>query len=139
MTEPALVVLRARLEPAACRRESPAEPRPPLRRPARVAQMLALAHRIERQIAAGDFADRADAARKLGLTRARVTQLCDLLLLAPDIQEEILHLESVDGIEPLSARALRPLVRELEWRRQRDGWRTSQGSQSATDCPADNA
>ena len=84
--------------------------------------MLALAHRIERSIASGEFADRATAARRLGLTRARVTQLCDLLLLAPDIQEEVLHLESVGGREPLSERALRPLVKELGWERQRAIW-----------------
>jgi hypothetical protein len=31
-------------------------------------------------------------ARQLGFTRARVTQLMDLLLLAPEVQEEILFL-----------------------------------------------
>ena len=130
MTERALVTLRARVEPAAARRvrrRSPDARSTPLRRPARVAQMLALAHRIERQIAAGELADRAEAARQLGLTRARVTQLCDLLLLAPEIQEEILHLESVGGVEPLSARALRPLVKELRWDEQRGAWALLRG------------
>jgi len=84
----------------------PAAPEP-VRRPARVAQMLGLAHRIEEAIERGDYRDRADAARQLGITRARVTQLLDLLLLAPDIQEHIVFLEAVDGVEPLSERALR--------------------------------
>jgi hypothetical protein len=40
-----------------------------------------------------EFADFADMARQLGFTRARVTQPMDLLLLAPEVQEEILFLE----------------------------------------------
>ena len=103
--------------------DHPPEPEPePVRRPARVAQMLALAHRIEAAIESGEYRDRADVARQLGLTRARVTQLLDLTLLAPDIQEHLLGLEAVDGDEPVSERALRRLVREVEWRRQRGAW-----------------
>lgn len=119
----ALITFRTRVEPAfSQRRALSPNPRAAVRRPARVAQKLALAHRIERQIAAGDFTDRADASRQLGLTRAGVTQLCDLLLLAPDIQEELLYLESVGGVEPIGARALRPVVQELRWERQREMW-----------------
>ena len=61
----------------------------------------------------------ADAARNLGLTRARVSQLMDLLMLAPDIQEKILFMERVDGIEPTSERALRRVVSEENWAAQR--------------------
>jgi len=57
----------------------------PVRRPARVAIMLALAHKIQQAIDGGVVRDRAEVARRLGLTRARVTQLLDLALLAPDI------------------------------------------------------
>jgi len=62
-------------------------------RPLRVARMLALAHECEALIAARVVADRAELAGVLGFTRARVTQLMDLTLLAPDIQEEILIAE----------------------------------------------
>ena len=66
--------------------EDPPPPPPPqVRRPAHVAQALARAHRLEAAIAAGDYTDRADAARQLGFTRARVTQVLDLLQLAPDL------------------------------------------------------
>ena len=61
----------------------------PEHRPARVAQALALAHRLEAAVERGEYRDRAEIARQLGFTRARVTQILDLLLLAPDIQEEI--------------------------------------------------
>ena len=61
----------------------------------RVARMLALAHEIDRLIRAGELRDLADAARAMGLTRARVTQIANLLLLAPAIQEAILELPPV--------------------------------------------
>lgn len=61
-----------------------AEPPPePVRRPDRVAVMLALAHKIRAAIAQGQVRDQADVARRLGFTRARLTYLLDLLLLAP--------------------------------------------------------
>jgi hypothetical protein len=101
----------------------------PVRRPARIAQMLALAHHIDRAIEAGTYADQAHAARSLGLTRARITQLRDLLVLAPDIQEELLFLESVDGVEPTTERAIRPMLRMLAWGDQRE-WRRKQLSAS---------
>lgn len=116
---------RGRIELGVALPDEPAQvPRVPARRPARVAQMLALAHGIERSIARGAYRDRADAAKQLGLTPARVSQLSDLLVLAPDIQEELLSLESVDGVEPITERALRPLLRLLAWSEQRWRWVT---------------
>lgn len=91
----------------------------PVSRPARVALMLALAHKIEAAIAAGQLHDQADAARRLDLTPARVTQLLALLALAPDLQERVLFLESVDGLEPLTERALRRVTRTRSWEEQR--------------------
>lgn len=103
--------------------EPPPPPPKPIRRPARVARMLARAHRLQRAIERGDYADRADLARQYGITRARVTQLFNLTLLAPDIQEEILSLEAVDGVQPTSERALRRVVAAVEWVEQRAVWR----------------
>jgi hypothetical protein len=82
----------------------------PVRRPARVAIMLALAHKIQNAIDRGAVHDRAEVARRLGLTRARVTQLLNLTLLAPNIQERILFAESLDGVKPVSERAVRAAV-----------------------------
>ena len=103
--------------------EPPPPPPATVRRPARVARMLALAHRLQRAIEGGEFQDRASLARQYGLTRARVTQLLNLTLLAPDIQEQVLGLEAVDGLEPTSERALRVVSREMEWGEQRRRWR----------------
>jgi hypothetical protein len=90
-----------------------------VRGPARVAIMLALAHKIQQAIDRGVVPDRAEVARRLALTRARLTQLLDLTLLAPDIQEEILFTESVDGSEPFTERRLRQLTRDSAWPAQR--------------------
>jgi hypothetical protein len=100
--------------------ETPPVAPAPLRRPARVAIMLALAHKIQQAIERSAVRDRAEVARRLGLTRARVTQLLDLTLLAPDIQEEILLAESVDGLEPMSERAVRAVVHVEDWAMQRE-------------------
>ena len=102
--------------------EAPAAPPGPVHRPARVAQMLALAHRFQAAIDRGDYRDRAGLARQLGFTRARISQLLDLLTLAPDLQEHILDLEAVDGVEPLSERALRAVVKLVGWKEQRRVW-----------------
>ena len=61
--------------------------------------MLALAYKVQQAIDRGVLRGRVQVARRLGLMRARVTQLLDLTLLAPDIQEKILFAESVDGVK----------------------------------------
>lgn len=100
--------------------EEPPTPKPePVRRPAKVARMLALAHHLQSAIDRGLVADRAAMARKLGLTRARVTQLLDLVLLAPDLQIVVLGLEAVDGAEPMSERTLRTVAHAGSWVEQR--------------------
>jgi hypothetical protein len=90
--------------------------------PARVARLLAMAHDIERKIRAGVFKDYADVARQHGLTRARVTQVMNLLLLAPDIQTEILGMVVRPGREPLTERQLRAVVNTVVWSEQRTVW-----------------
>ena len=88
-------------------------------RPANVAALLALAHHVQRLIDAGRIADRAEVARRLHWTRARVSQVMDLLLLAPDIQEALLFLEAGTHV---TERALRAVVRHEDWQGQRGEW-----------------
>jgi hypothetical protein len=89
----------------------------------RVARHLALAHEIERRIRAGELDDLAHAARAFGLTRARVTQIVSLTLLAPAIQDEILALPPVTaGRDPITERTLRRIVAEPVWERQLAVW-----------------
>jgi predicted XRE-type DNA-binding protein len=80
--------------------------------------MLAFAHKVKHTIEAGEYEGQADAARQLGLTRARVSQLLDLTLLSPKIQEKILFLERIDGIEPTSERKLRWMAKIDNWQDQ---------------------
>jgi len=87
--------------------------------------MLALAHHLQSAIDRGIVTDRASVARSLGFTRARVTQLLDLLLLAPDIQAQVLSLEAVDGVEPIGECALREIAHAGIWGNQRRCWRAS--------------
>lgn len=92
-------------------------------RPANVAALLALAHHVQRLIDAGRIADRAEIARRLHWTRARVSQVMDLLLLAPDIQEEVLFLEAGSGV---TERSLRAVMRHEDWREQRQHFKQGQ-------------
>ncbi len=92
----------------------------------RVARLLALAHQIDARIRAGEYDDLADAARKLGLTRARVTQIANLTLLAPEIQEAILNWPPIAvGRDPVTERTLRQVVAEPSWETQGKVWRRS--------------
>ncbi len=85
--------------------------------------MLALAHKIDGMVRAGELRDLADAARAIGVTRARITQITNLLLLAPEIQEAILDLPPVtNGRDPVSERTLRRIVAEPDWNRQLEIW-----------------
>ena len=99
-------------------------PTPPLPgRVPRVARLMALAIRMERLITEGHVDDYAALARLGRVTRARLSQIMDLLLLPPDLIEEILHLPLVErGRDPITERDLRAIVRETAWERQREMW-----------------
>ena len=73
--------------------ETPAPVPPPTTRPLKVARLIALGHRINRLVDAGQTASAV--AVRLGFTRARVSQLTALTLLAPDIQERLLFMTNV--------------------------------------------
>jgi hypothetical protein len=103
---------RGRLEnPAARQLGEPAEGFIP-----RVARLLALAIRLEGLIREQTIPDYAAVARRGRVTRARMTQIMKLLDLAPDIQEEILFLPLIKG---LNERNLRPTASRIDWDEQR--------------------
>ena len=116
---------RTRFEAAA---REPTRPAAPRMRAAAVACVLALAHHIEAAIKCGTFRNRAEAARRLGQADARITQVLNLLVLAPDIQEHVLFLEAGVGEEALTERALRQVARALDWDEQRRAFRLLTGS-----------
>jgi hypothetical protein len=79
----------------------------------RVARQLALAHAVESLVEGGELKDYAAAARLLRLTRARLTQVMNLLGLSPRLQDAILA-----GEVTVNERHLRSFVGETEWARQ---------------------
>jgi hypothetical protein len=104
--------------------ERPAPPTAPAGRVPRIARLLALAHRYASLVESGDVRDYADVARLAGVSRARVTQIMNLLHLAPDIQEALLDLpRTLDGPDALHEKDVRPIAAVPEWARQRAMWR----------------
>jgi len=90
----------------------------------RVSRLMALAIRFDGLVRGGIVADQADLARLGHVTRARVTQIMNLLCLAPDIQEELLFMARVGrGCDPIHERQLRPITAVADWWKQRRMWR----------------
>jgi len=93
----------------------------------RVSRLMALAIRFDNLVRLGEVADFADIAELGQVTRARVSQIVNLLNLAPDIQEDILFLPPVAGDrDAVSEREVRAIAGEPDWGRQRARWRQAQ-------------
>jgi len=75
---------------------------------------MALAIHFDGLIRQGVVRDYADLARLGGVTRARITQIMNLLNLPPWKQEEILFLQSGPGRHQMTERELRQWAGELE-------------------------
>jgi hypothetical protein len=98
----------------------------PTGRVPRISRLMALAIRFEWLLARGEVRDYAELARVGHVTRARVTQIMNLLNLAPNIQEEILFLPPVEsGHDPIKEWQVRPVAAEAAWARQRSRWRAT--------------
>ena len=82
----------------------------------RIARLMALAIRFEGLLRNETIRDYAELARLGRVTRARMTQIMKLLHLAPDIQEQILYLPPLKG---LNERNLRSIVSKVDWNEQR--------------------
>jgi hypothetical protein len=78
----------------------------------RVARLLALAVKLDGLVRNGTIRNFAIVARLGHVSRARVSQLISLLLLASDIQEEILFLAPMQsGRDQVTLRHLQPIAR----------------------------
>jgi hypothetical protein len=71
---------------------------------------IAVAQEWQRMLGAGECASRADLARKLGMTRARVTQVLGLLDLAPEVVEALAALGDPLPKPIVTERGLRSLL-----------------------------
>lgn len=96
-----------------------------LRRVPRIARLMALAIRFDRLIGDGTVADQSELARLACVTQPRMTQIMNLLGLAPTIQEELLTLGTTCvGRDAITERQLRRLVGIVDWREQCETWRS---------------
>jgi len=89
----------------------------------RVARLMALAIHFDGMLRKGVVAGQSELAEICNVTQPRMTQIMNLLHLAPDIQEDLLHLSTIDrGRDTITERDLRPLTAQHSWARQRDLW-----------------
>jgi len=111
--------------------------REPLGSVPRISRLMALAIRMEKLVRDDQVADYADLARLAHVSRARITQIMNLTLLAPDIQEAILFLPRTDGRRaPITERHLRPIAAVIDWRKQRLMWKEILCHCESTSWPA---
>lgn len=102
---------------------APVKPEVPVGSVPRISRLMALAIRCEELIRSGEVADYAELARLGHVTRARMTQIMNLLNLAPDIQEAILFLSpTMQGHDSIGEREVRPIAATPDWGSQLDRW-----------------
>lgn len=91
----------------------------------RVARLMALAIRFEGLLGDGVVKDYADLAHLGQVTRARISQVMNLRLLAPEIQEALLFLPRITaGRDMIRLADLQPIALQSDWILQRRMWRT---------------
>lgn len=95
----------------------------------RISRLMALAIRFDGLLRSGMVTNQAELAALGHVSRARVTQIMNLLHLAPDIQEEILFLpRTTKGRDPIRERDIRPILAEIQWPWQRILWGQLKGA-----------
>ena len=82
----------------------------------RIAILVALASRMQSMIESGQVETFQQLAELGRISQPRMTRIMSLLLLAPDIQEELLYLpEVMQGKATIHERLMRPLTTEMDW------------------------
>jgi hypothetical protein len=108
---------------------TPERPALPSGRVGRIARLMALALRFEELIRTGAIANRAELARLGHVTSARISQITNLLHLAPDIQECLLfYLGPARGRDPIHLAWLQPIAAVMDWKKQRRLWQELTGN-----------
>jgi hypothetical protein len=105
--------------------EPPASQTVPPGRVPRVSRVMALALQFQGLLRSGTVSDTIELARLAKVTQPRITQVMNLLHLAPDIQEELLFPPLVtQGRDPINEKQLRRVCAKISWNRQRAMWAT---------------
>ena len=90
----------------------------------RVSRLMALALRFDALVRSGEIDSYNELALLGHVTRARVSQIMNLLNLAPDLQEALLFLPLTQrGRDPIILADLMPIAACYDWRKQRRLWR----------------
>lgn len=90
----------------------------------RISRLMSLAIRFDRLIQDGIVSDQSELARLAHVTQPRMTQIMNLLHLAPDIQEALLFLpRTTSGRDPIHEKMLRRVCTEFSWQKQRVAFR----------------
>ncbi|MFG0241646.1 MAG: hypothetical protein ACF8R9_02545 [Phycisphaerales bacterium JB054] len=120
VVRPIRFTTRSRRKCAVTTPDAPSSAEPAVGRVPRVARLMALAIRFDRLLRDGRVASQSELARLARVTQPRMTQIMNLLHLAPDIQEEILFLPPVtEGRDPVHEHMLREVAACADWREQR--------------------
>jgi hypothetical protein len=89
----------------------------------RIARLMALALRFQQLIDDCVVENQSEIARLSHVSRARVTQIMNLLHLAPDIQDAILNLPPTQsGRDPIREAHVKPISKLVDWHEQRTRW-----------------
>jgi hypothetical protein len=89
----------------------------------RISRLMAVAIRLERLLQTGEVSDVTELARLSHVTQPRMSQILNLTLLAPGIQEQLLFLPRVTAGKPtIHEKMLRPITSEIDWDKQRVMW-----------------
>jgi hypothetical protein len=90
----------------------------------RITRLMALAIKFQDMVDRGKVHDYADLARLGYVSRARLTQIMNLMLLAPDIQADIVAWSAhAEELPEIAERHLRRLTQIPAWEPQRRLWR----------------
>ncbi len=84
----------------------------------RISKLMALAIKMQGMVDRGEVKDYAELARLAQVTRARMTQIMNLNLLSPDIQETLLFLEPEAGRDSVTLKGLQAVCLQSDWGRQ---------------------
>ena len=104
--------------------KEPPKPVKPKGRLPRITRYMALAIYYEGLIREGHIHDYAEIATLGHVTRARVTQIMNLRLLAPDLQEQLLNVPRIEqGRDALCLRMFQAIALEPSWKNQREQWK----------------
>ncbi|MBU4375873.1 MAG: hypothetical protein KKD29_00160 [Candidatus Omnitrophica bacterium] len=87
----------------------------------RLRQTLVLAYQVQKLLKDDKAKTMKQVAQWLNMTPARISQIMNLLFLAPDIQKEIL-LSKNEKVHQLTEYKIFKIIMEIDWQKQRAMW-----------------